>query len=40
MAQHSTRKTGNDARKRTLANRKAAAYKRGAVRVTASGRAR
>lgn len=40
MAAYNTHKRTAQGKARTLANRKAAAYKRGAVRVTASGRAR
>lgn len=40
MAKHSTHKRTIQGKARTLANRQARAVKRGAVRTTASGRAR
>ncbi|WP_406245865.1 hypothetical protein ACI7YT_12555 [Microbacterium sp. M] len=40
MAKHLTQKRTDAGKARTLANRKARAYKAGAARTTASGRAR
>ena len=40
MAKHATHKRTTQGKARTLASRKARAYKAGATRTTASGRAR
>lgn len=40
MAKHTTHKAGAQGKAKTLAKRKARAYKAGAARTTASGRAR